>query len=330
MRRTACLSLITAFGTITILVLLGVLALRWSMREYEWSISEVNDVLGVSIPKDASNIVIEGHKGLSNGLPVTFDAPLDTAENFAKQFCGGVLYVGYDPFNAIDTGDPLTYAHEIAVSNFVYYSYSLDVANTILGNRCSPSASKGQYTQIVLDTASPDQIHVKVMAFFSCGACIALPSSAQRWINDLPVWFVGLAQDGANYRLVDRELCIGTMSDANDSYARWGHDIGGKTQKTPFSDYQATEASQLWQLILPATIQIEVDNVSAISGTVNESLQIVDRLNYAREPIPVEASGNERFYCFDPHMDTGSHQMQIQLTAADGETVSYDWAVTAP
>jgi hypothetical protein len=113
--------------------------------------------------------VIIGHHGLSDGVGVEFDALPSSANHFVKQFCEGQLYSGYDPFNAIDVDEQLSYAYPIKLGE-IYFSYSPQTPITILGNRCLPRKTD-QYLQVVLDTENPNLYHVKVMQFFSCTAC---------------------------------------------------------------------------------------------------------------------------------------------------------------
>jgi hypothetical protein len=68
-------------------VLLGILASVTLLTiaflqqfDAQFSISEINDRLGVVIPQDASNLVIIGHHGLSDGIGAEFDVPPASGE----------------------------------------------------------------------------------------------------------------------------------------------------------------------------------------------------------------------------------------------------------
>jgi hypothetical protein len=291
----------------------------------DFSPGDVDAIIGVTPPPDASNYVIDGHKGLDDGIEVRFDAPPDSASLYARQFCGGVLYPGYNPFDAVDIGEPFTYAHSVSLSLFHYFSYSTKTPQTILGNRCAPLTNRGRVFHIVLDTANPEQTHVRAKILYSCNECKVLYTHSIQPLPDVPIWFVGLASDDGEYRTTDREICIGTAQDATDSYRLWERMLSTTAFPGANLTREAAEALAGWSEFFNAGVALTIDDQVVITATVNDELRLVGRRDGRGQPVAIEASGNEVYYCFDPGIEAGAHDMTLHVTTRAGVTSTYDW-----
>ena len=100
---------------------------------------------------------------------MTFDAPPESASQYAKQLCSGKLYQHYDPFNAIDVDMPSTHAYPITLYGKTYYSFSMLATNDDWGNRCEASDGVG-YLQVINDRRDATLYHVNAELYFSCDA----------------------------------------------------------------------------------------------------------------------------------------------------------------
>jgi hypothetical protein len=142
------------------------------MRFEWWSIAEVNAHFGTSIPMEAFDINISGHKGLNPSLSVSFDAPPESAEKYAKQICDGKLYQRYDPFNATDVDMQSRHAYPITLYGRTVYSFSTLATDDDWGNRCEAADGVG-YLQVLTNRSDPTLYHVKAEYSFACysGGC---------------------------------------------------------------------------------------------------------------------------------------------------------------
>lgn len=138
-----------------------------SGNNYEWNITSINELLGVSIPPNANDVEYTGHSRRGGRLNLTFNAGEEQVTEFVSMLCNN-LYQGYDPFNAIDVSEPTDNAHFIEIGNVAYYSYSLNTPQTKYGTRCF--SSRGQI-QAVLDKSDVDRSLVKLEVLFNCSKC---------------------------------------------------------------------------------------------------------------------------------------------------------------
>lgn len=143
-----------------------------SVRFEWWSIAEANERLGAAIPMDAFNIQITGNKKTTVNLGVSFDAPPESANQYAKGLCGGKLYQRYDPFNATDVDMPSRHAYPITLYGHTVYSFSTLATDDDWGNRCEAPDGVG-YVQVLNDRRDATLYHVVAELFSSCDACTA-------------------------------------------------------------------------------------------------------------------------------------------------------------
>jgi hypothetical protein len=82
------------------------LVFNWIADSYRWDIEQIADVLGTSIPEDASNVVYTGSRDERFILlNLSFDASEISVTTFAEGICNTPLQEGYDPFNSIYLSD---------------------------------------------------------------------------------------------------------------------------------------------------------------------------------------------------------------------------------
>jgi hypothetical protein len=123
--------------------------------------------LGTSLPTDAVEIAYDGNTGRSGWLNLSFESSSQSMEEFLSNFCGGKLHQNYDPFQAIDIGEPRDGAYLIDMRDTSYYSYSPEVADTTFGIRCL-----GQdQIQIVVDKSNSEKYSMRMEILFNCTKC---------------------------------------------------------------------------------------------------------------------------------------------------------------
>jgi hypothetical protein len=95
------------------------------------------------IPHAARNVSFDGTTyGGQVALTLVFDAPSSEAISFAKQFCQGILLIGYNSFEAEDSVSEMPGAYLIIQDTysgepFRYYLRTKGDASDVMGNRCS-------------------------------------------------------------------------------------------------------------------------------------------------------------------------------------------------
>ena len=166
--RWVLVVVIVVFGVILALVGMPM------MQSDQWSIAEANARLGGAIPSDAFNIQITGSKKTNTGLGVSFDAPPNSATQYAKGLCGGKLFQRYDPFTATDVDMPSRHAYPITLYGKMVYSFSTLATDDDWGNRCEAPDHVG-YVQVLNSRSDATLYRVKVALFFSCDVCTAAP-----------------------------------------------------------------------------------------------------------------------------------------------------------
>jgi hypothetical protein len=260
----------------------------------EWNIDEVNAGLQIPVPTSASNIMTEGHDGRGGYLRLTFDSPADEANAFAAQFCAGVLYQGYDPFNAINVGEPFTYTYYIQIDNQGYYSYSPNTSAEVLGNRCA--LPTGQI-QIKLDTTGDASYQVTLDRRFSIcdNACFSIPLQPITPFSDSPIEFLALSQSGSEYTLTEPELCFGV-------------------------EMKSEAEREQWSEFAEARIEIEIDGRLAASATIGSDGTLIDRDN--NNTIDAEGRAQSYYYCLAVQRPSGIYPLTTTFFLTSGETKS--------
>lgn len=154
---------LTALGLI-------VLVFMTNMGNSTWDIDSINTwMLDIPIPPDATAIEYDGHQGRGGWLDLHFESSNETMDEFVKQFCGGKLYQGYDPFNAVDTVEQIEDSHFIDMVSITYFSHSINTLPTIYGMRClSP---QGRQHQLIVNKAGEAFSSFRLEVLFACPKC---------------------------------------------------------------------------------------------------------------------------------------------------------------
>lgn len=114
------------------------------VSDSSYRLEEIEDLIDAKIPKDAVDIEYSSQRGYGFFIRLSFKAPPESALQFANSLCSGVLYQGYDPFNAVNSS--LKHgAHLIRATDFVYYSYSPDATKHLLGKSVSRRRARSAY-----------------------------------------------------------------------------------------------------------------------------------------------------------------------------------------
>ncbi len=264
----------------------------------QWTTQDINRALSATIPTDATNIAIQGHRARGGFLELEFDAPPQSMRNFAGQLCNGVLYQGYDPFNAIDIAEPFTYTHPIHLDIYSYFSYSPDTPESVLGNRCMTSANS--QLQIRINPTKPDLSHTKIDLRFSCEACHSTTLNIISITPEFPLRILGLVAKDNGYVLTGSELCVGFQLDA---------------PYTPEKD---------WTTLVGAKLLIKLDNQAVATAALVDQSKLVQRTD-AHGNVDVDTSGGPWYYCLKANLRKGLRMMETQVTASSGKTYAYSW-----
>jgi hypothetical protein len=227
---------------------------------------------------------------------LTFDAPPTDAQNFVNQFCERILYPGYDPFAAVDIAEPFTFAFHIELGDYGYYSYSPNVAESVLGNRCLFTRSGGQ-VQIRLDATNPDLYSVKLDKRFSCeAACHFVPLDIAHPIPDSPIAVLGVNETGGTYILEDGEVCVGFELWTVALREQWPMMLGGH-----------------------AVIRLENEEIAELNISTDGTITHDNIENHANQGF------KPYFHCFPANRREGPNDLTISISTSDGQELSYSW-----
>ena len=266
---------IVLWGIFLILAVVGCNNGRWTRKQ-------IDSELPAPIPDDAANLTFIGTPR-SGQLVLSFQAPSESAAKFASYFCEGELISGYNPFEAINIGEPFTFAHPMLIEaawTHLYYSYSPDATNHQYGNQCMVEHSNQSY-MILVDKTDPQSYVVSVEVDWSCALCFDVDRESVRPIENLDIEFLGLTANGNEYILTGEEMCFGVV------HYRDVRPING------------------------ADVRVDIDGESAASANVNYESKLVDRRDSSGESITAEASGNDFYYCFAPDVSEGEHTASV-------------------
>ncbi len=266
-------------------------------QKTEWSIEEINRGLQIPIPDTASDIVFEGHTDRGGFLRLTFNAPSNDAQTFARQFCEGILHSGYDPFTAVDFAEPFTYAVPIRIGYYSYFSYSPNVNNRVYGNRCFFAASGGQL-QLRLDLTQSNVGQVTLEKRFTCeDACKFIPLNITKPLPNTPIEILGVKEEKGKYSLINREICVG---------------LGLKT---------ALEREK-WQEIIGGELEVLIDHRPMFNADILPNGAILDRTASASQERTGERL-EDYFYCFQADSQIGLRQVNMTIYTPGGKSIPY-------
>jgi hypothetical protein len=172
-------------GVVAILMLgvfAGLAEFHKILEDDSWNKESAENFLRTPLPTDVHDVKFGGRTGRGGQLDLSFEASYESVDTFVSQFCKGLLYQGYDPFNAIDTEKQHEGAYLITMEQYYptsYYSYSPNTSDKLFGIRCVALLGFGQgngpaQIQILVDKTSHDAALVKIEALFTvCGKCNA-------------------------------------------------------------------------------------------------------------------------------------------------------------
>lgn len=132
-----------------------------------WTTSRLENTFNADFPDDVE-WTVEGRPSLPV-VNVQFSASPEVVEQFVSQLCSGILHAGFDPFNAVQTLEPLpdTILFEDEYSYF--YAYSPDTLETTNGNICVLDDSRGVLLVSTKPTNSNELFSVELELHFLSG-----------------------------------------------------------------------------------------------------------------------------------------------------------------
>jgi hypothetical protein len=297
MKRTIRIIIWLAIVGCISLFLLAAVGLSKLLSEPTWSLPEIDQALTVPIPNNASNLSYKGHPGRAAYLTLSFDAPPDSVKQFTNQFCDGILYASYDPFNAVNISEPYTFAHFIQLHDSTYYSYSPGTANTISGNRCLLTTSAQLQLRVTQKTAALQTVDLELL--FACTLCETPKLNLLTPISDLPLYVLGFTSQNGAYLLQGPEMCVNIGLYTPDSQRKWSYLRGSQ-------------------------LQISLDKQLVASAFVADSGQL--RQRRTRDiSVDMQNSGNASYYCFEVQLPKGKHVLDLQISTPSGEIHANSW-----
>ncbi len=100
----------------------------------KWTADRLENSFNVDFPDDV-DLTVEGRPSLPV-VNVQFSTSAEVVEQFVSQLCNGILHEGFDPFNAVQTIEPLPEMILFEDEFSYYYAYSPDTLATTRGNIC--------------------------------------------------------------------------------------------------------------------------------------------------------------------------------------------------
>ena len=263
-----------------------------------WTEAAIEERLGVPLPENARDIRYEGHQGRGGFLDLSLTSSLKSINQFMRQLCGNTFYEGYDPFEAIDIGEPFTFAHRIEIGLYPYYSYSPGIPETVLGNRCQ--LFDGAVYAVRVDTTDPDSAALHLRLSFSCELCQYLQPAIVKPISDFPLQILGFRQVGEAFTPISNEICFGL-------------------------DFSIASLRDQWAYILGGRIRISIDDRLSAWVYISDDGILMPRYDAAGNFVEVTNSGNPHYYCLEGNLHPGSHSMLVEVATTSGQDNSYLW-----
>ena len=136
-------------------------SLELELLPVNWTFEEIVEYLDAPYPDGATNIEYDSNRfDRAFFINVRFDAPPESGLRFAESICDGVLYNGYDPFNAIIGSERLENSNMVLLFG-ARYAYSENTPDTYLGNECSFEVGYDRPQYILVDTSNPNKYTVR-------------------------------------------------------------------------------------------------------------------------------------------------------------------------
>ncbi len=265
----------------------------------EWNFEDIVDYLDAPYPEGATDIEYRSNRfDRTFFLELSFKAPPESALHFAESICGGILYQGYDPFNALATADPLPGVHLVKTGRFTYYSYSPQASQHVFGHRC-PSLKNGRTQLILLDKTDPKLYRVRYevgtsenyqlygIPFYPLGYTYIRPT------RGFPFIIAGMTSVDQGYQLVSEEICFET----GDSYP-----------------------NQSDNNYIGAKVEIWIDNEKMEDAYISPYWRLM--------PVGKESPPNELAlfnHCLFQEWKIGKHTVEVLITPKTGNSISYSW-----
>jgi hypothetical protein len=294
------------------------------LSDPEWTREAIKSRVNVQIPDDAVEIQWEGHpRGYGFYLALHFKAPPHSARSFASGICGSLID-GYDPYNAINVIQPVSYGHvmryqgENAFRSFAYYSYSANASNMVSGNRCRSQDQAFGMRFIRLDASNPQLFDIKMDYAQFCvhGYYVKMPCEVNYTFDtqlfpDLPLLIRGLQ----NWSLEGEGFCDPTyFPTCAGDYVLDGFCL----ELDPIVFAQGSE----WDYLIGASLRVRLDNQELPQAIVSQDGLITSRGK--------EADGTYFSYCYgyEPNVfpqAAALHSLTIEFVPLQGETISRSW-----
>lgn len=270
----------------------------------EWNFEDIVEYLDVPYPDGATDIQYRSNRfDRTFYIELSFKAPPESASRFAEGICGGILYQGYDPFNALATADPLPGVHLVKGTLFSYYSYSNLASQHLFGHRC-PSPKNGRTQLILLDRTDPNVYSVRYEVPTSANYILYnLPTGfgvGDNYINPLrnfsPFMMVGVTSTNQGYRLVTEEVCFETRQ----RYSAAVEDV--------YDDF------------IGALVEIWIDNEKMEDAYISPYWRLM--------PVGKESPPDELAlfnHCLFQEWKSGKHTVEVLITPKARDSISYSW-----
>jgi hypothetical protein len=307
---------------LTIAPCLGLILLRdfdvISTRELElellpvdWTFEEIVDYLDAPYPDGATNISYDSHR-FDRGffIEMAFDAPPASAMAFAESICDGVLFRGFDPFNAV-VGTERVLGENLVLLGGWSYAYSPNTPETAFGNKCVFQVD-GRYEYILVDASHPDLYHLRFempiggKSFMSVPPGGVKPADFVTPLEEFPFAITGMYETADGYAVATDRICFETtwqpgIVRRND----WGE---GSYAGGPYPDE-----------FVGAEVHLRIDDELVFNTHIS------DRWTLAH-PNQAGFERNIEFnYCHFEEWATGTHTMELQVSAAETQTHTWEF-----
>ncbi len=286
-----------------------------------WTPNDIGAFLGVELPTDSDVINISGKKGnlgsygMLPTLEFSFRASPENTLAFARQFCGGVFYPGFNPLVSQDSSAAAADRVLIRGAGTIHYASSPDVPITTIGNRCERPGTFW-IEEFAVDMSDPDEY---VLTY-------RLPNEAQASPGEyypqagkgeplgyfpgessFPLYVTGLRGDGNS--LIYPTFCLETV------------------QPSFLGTYW--DAQRTWrQTYDNSEITIFVDDIPQPQASIESGLlrQNIDA------PLGRWQGRGRWEYCISENWSLGQHVVRMVVTpqAAPVRTLQWSFAVLEP
>jgi hypothetical protein len=271
-------------------------------RAEEWqSVSAIESFLQIELPQDAQDVKYSGYTHRGIRIELSFKTSGAGSSQFSSSICDGSLWRGYDPFDAIDIGEPFTYTFPITSTTGVYYSYSPDPSASVFGIRCF---NRGLY-QLRKLQLNADEYEILFTYETGCpetAPCYRIPP---RSINpvEAPIDVLGFVQENGNYVLIAPEVCL-------------------SIERPVFVNMD-------WTHLYGSFIEVSFNNQRIASAWLTSEGTFYPRYDSLDNPVSLSPSEDEYSYCFPVNATMGHYEMSLNITLVSGDHISSTWEFTS-